>query len=44
MEALPITARSFEQDYYIDSDGYERAYKNHLSGYFEWSELDYADE
>ena len=44
METLPITTRSFEKDYYIDGDGYERAYKNHLSGYLEWSELGHADE
>lgn len=44
METLPITARSFEKDYYIDGDCYERSYKNHLSGYLEWFELDYADE
>lgn len=44
METLPITARSFEKDYHIDGDGYERAYKNHLSGYLEWSELEHAAE
>lgn len=40
----PYHGRSFEKDYHIDGDGHERAYKNHLSGYLEWSELDHADE
>ncbi|MDY4753242.1 MAG: hypothetical protein SPD44_11120 [Prevotella sp.] len=44
METRPITARSFEDDYHIDGDEYVRAYKDHLSGYREWSELGHADE
>ena len=44
LEILPITVRSFEKDNHIDGDGYERAYKNLLSGYLEWSELEHADE
>lgn len=44
METRPITARSFEDDYHIDGDEYGRAYKDHLSGYREWSELGHADE
>ncbi len=44
METLPITVRSFEKDYHIHADVYERAYKDHLSGYRKWSELDHADE
>lgn len=44
METLPITARSFEKDYHIHGDLYERAYKEHLSGFLEWSELDHADK
>lgn len=44
METHPITARSFEDDYHIDGDEYGRAYKDHLSGYREWSELGHADE
>ena len=44
LEILPITVRSFEKDNHIDGDGYERAYKNFLSGYLEWSELEHADE
>lgn len=44
MDTRPITARSFEDDYHIDGDEYGRAYKDHLSGYREWSELGHADE
>lgn len=44
MDRLPITARSFEEDYHIDGDGFERAYKDHLSGYREWSVLNHADQ
>lgn len=44
METLPITARSFEKDYFVDGDNYEKAYKNHLSGFREWSELEHSDE
>ncbi len=44
METLPITARSFEHDYHIKGDIFERAYKEHLSGYFDWSELEYAGD
>jgi transposase len=44
LETHPITARSFEDDYHIDGDEYGRAYKDHLSGYREWSELGHADE
>ena len=44
METRPIPARSFEDDYHIDGDEYGRAYKDHLSGNREWSELGHADE
>lgn len=44
LETLPITARSFEKDYHIDGDGFERAYKEHISGYREWDAFDHADE
>ena len=44
MDSLPITARSLEEDYHIDGDVFERAYKEHLSGYREWSELEHADQ
>jgi len=44
LETYPITARSFEKDYFINGDTFEKAYKEHLSGYREWSELAHADE
>ena len=44
LETLPITARSFENDYHISGDNFEKAYKNHLSGFREWTELDHAEE
>lgn len=44
METLPITARSFEKDYHIDGDNFEKAYKNHLSGFIEWPESNHAEE
>lgn len=44
METLPITARSFEKDYHIDGDNFEKAYKNHLSGFIEWAESNHAEE
>ena len=43
LETLPITARSFENDYHINGDNFEKAYKNHLSGFREWTELDHAE-
>ena len=44
METLPITARSFEKDYHIDGDEFGRAYKDLISGFRTWEELDHADE
>lgn len=44
LETLPITARSFEKDYHIDGDEFGRAYKDHISGFRTWTELDHADE
>lgn len=44
METLPITARSFEADYHIKGDLFERAYKDHISGYRSWESLAHADE
>ena len=44
LETHPITARSFEKDYFIDGDAFERAYKLSISGYREWSELGHADK
>ena len=44
LETLPITVRSFEKDYHIDGDEFGRAYKDHISGFRTWTELDHADE
>lgn len=39
-----MTARSLARYYKIDGDTLERAYKDHLSGYRQWSDLDHANE
>ena len=44
LEALPITARSFEKGYHIDGDAFGRAYKDHISGFRTWEELGHVDE
>lgn len=44
MEAYPITARSLEKHYFIDGDQFERQYKDYLSDYNDWDQLDHADE
>lgn len=44
MEGYPITARSLERHYRIDGDKFERQYKEHLSGFNEWDQLDHAEE
>ena len=44
METEPITTRSLEKDYHIDGDEFGRAYKEHISGFRTWSELEHADQ
>ena len=44
MEKYPITARSLERHYRIEGDKFERQYKEHLSGFYEWDQLDHAEE
>lgn len=44
LETEPITTRSLEKDYHIDGDEFGRAYKEHISGFRTWSELEHADE
>ena len=44
LETHPITARSFEKDYFIDGDAFERAYKKTISGFTEWTEAEHAEE
>lgn len=44
MDSSPVTARSLEPYYKIDGDTLERCYKNHLSGYRTWDQLDHAND
>ena len=43
MDTRPITAQSLECHYHIEGDQLERHYKDHLSDYREWSQLEHAD-
>lgn len=38
MDKYPITGRSLECFFDIDGDLFERQYKRHLSGYWEWKD------
>lgn len=40
MDTEPITAQSLARPYHLVSDEFERAYKNHLSGFREWEHSD----
>lgn len=42
MDRYPITARSLERYFHINADGFERAYKDRLSGYREWEAAGHA--
>ena len=44
METLPITARSFEKDYHINGDNFERSYKERISGFKIWEDADHAED
>lgn len=44
MEEYPITARSLEKHYFIDGDQFERQYKDYLSDFHEWDQLEHAGE
>ncbi len=44
LETHPITARSFEKDYFIDGDAFERAYKLSISGFSDWPEALHAED
>lgn len=43
MDRCPVAARSLERPYHIDGDQFERQYKEHLSGYLGWSEMEHAE-
>ena len=55
METLPITARSFEKDYHINGDNFERSYKEGgrlngfkrtgpITGFKTWEDADHAED
>ena len=44
METLPITARSFEKDYHISGDNFERSYKDVISGFRTWEDAGHAED
>ena len=44
METLPITARSFEKDYHVNGDNFERSYKETISGFKTWEDADHAED
>lgn len=43
MDTYPIPARSLERYYKINGETLEKNYKEHLSGYREWDQLEHAD-
>lgn len=44
LDKYPITCRSLERFYPIDGDQFERAYKEHLSGFTEWIDAEHAQD
>jgi transposase len=44
METSPVTCRTLEDFYYIDGHQFEKQYKEILSGYREWDQLDHAQD
>jgi transposase len=44
METSPVTCRTLEEFYRIDGHTFEKQYKEALSGYREWDQLEHADE
>ena len=44
METSPVTCRTLEEFYHIDSHTFEKQYKESLSGYRDWDQLAHADE
>lgn len=43
METSPVTCRTLEDFYYIDGHQFEKQYKEVLSGYRDWDQLEHAD-
>lgn len=44
MEMSPMTCRTLEEFYHIDGHTFEKQYKEVLSGFREWDQLDHAEE
>lgn len=44
METSPVTCRTLEEFYHIDGHTFEKQYKEVLSGYRDWDQLEHADE
>ena len=44
MDAFPIPARSLERYFKINGNTLEKNYKEHLSGFREWNQLEHAND
>lgn len=44
METSPVTCRTLEEFYHIDGHTFEKQYKEALSGFRNWDQLDHADQ
>lgn len=44
METSPVTCRTLEEFYHIDSHTFEKQYKEVLSGFRDWDQLEHAEE
>lgn len=43
METSPVTCRTLEDFYHIDGHQFEKQYKEVLSGYKDWNQLEHAE-
>lgn len=44
METSPVTYRMLEEYYHINAHTFEKLYKETLSGFRDWEQLDHADK
>ena len=44
MDTFPIPARSLERYFKVDGRNLERCYKDHLSGFADWDQLEHASD
>ena len=44
LDSNPITTASLAKPYHIKANQFERAYKDHLSGFSEWAEAEHAED